>query len=183
MHNARIPAGRYFAFNGQDPTNYRIQLLPVLVAINVGEAQLVIERMQEESGLTFDETGIYDKLLGLLRCEAQAQQQLREYLQGLNYSGQEYAQPRMRHQELRMPDLEGFERCHEMQVFMASFEALGRLMLHKLRSSSLYVHGQLHYQLDHMRSNNMVLRRRDTIHDLIRQELQERSAGAQAGIG
>lgn len=127
--------------------------LPILLALNVGDEVAALRALEEECGLIYDEVGIFRKLFKLMADERTAEQKVLDYI-----DFQTYRQC-------------GFALCYEGREYLRCFAWLAQLLMYQLRRERLYQQGQLVYVMDHMRSSSLILRRMDSVYDLIRQEL------------
>lgn len=165
MWNASEQAERFYGARRQSAK--LAKYLPELVALNVGEGIVILDNLTDECGVLFDEQAIFGQALEIVAHEAYFDEELQLY----KLSHRSHAvsdQPRLLYSS---NDIGGLERCAEVQAYLRSFEKLTQLLLWQLKNAKLYRDGQLLYALDHMRSNKMVLRRTDLIHDLIRAEV------------
>jgi hypothetical protein len=127
--------------------------LPTLIALNVGDGMAVIRSLEHETGVLFDEAGVYNKLIELLAVEKRAKQLVDDYI---DYQTWKQC---------------GMGLCRETQEFLQCFAWLADLLHFQLRHERLYQQGHLPYAVDHMRASSLVLRRTDSIYDLIQREL------------
>lgn len=137
----------------QSPLSSSASALPILIALNVGDEVAVLRSLEEECGLLYNEAGIFHKLIELLAEEHRAEQRVADYI-----DFQTYRQC-------------GFGLCYEGREYLKCFSWLAQLLLYQLRRERLYQQGKLVYGVDHMRSTSLILRRLDSVYDLIRQEL------------
>jgi hypothetical protein len=130
--------------------------LPVIIALDVRDEVSTIRSLEKECGLSFSEAGIFRMVMELLCEQNQAMSRLSRYLDYL---------------ELRNC---GFGMCYENREFIKTFEAVAQLLWIRLQRERLYTgDGQLIYSVDHMRSPHLVLRRLDSVYELLRKELDQ----------
>jgi len=124
----------------------------VLVSLSVGESLQVLKELELETGLLYDERGMFSTIISLIEEESSAEVKVRQWVE-------------------RQLDMNcGYGRCYETQEMLKCFSWLSELLLWQLRRDHLYEHGMLPYALDHMRSSVLVLRRLDSIYDIIKRE-------------
>lgn len=127
--------------------------LPTVLILGVAPEMGLLRDLEEDCGLAYDDEGVFRKLIELLAIEDQAMRRVQDWLDFKTYRGY------------------GFGQCYESGEFIKCFRYLALCLWTRLRRERLYCHGLLPYEADHMRSSRLILRRLDSIYDIIRQEL------------
>lgn len=161
MFNVSITDLPSFDFKRQRMVSQMLSGLPAVAALNVVQEVAFLHSFEKETGLGYDEPAMFRKLIELLRDENHAMERLSRYVEIKSHGGP--------------PAWRG--ATAEQLEYLQMFSWLGLMVYQKLKREGFYRNGQLGYAVDHMRSTLLILRRLDTIYDLIRAELPDLALG------